>query len=440
MRQLLAAGAALLMMAPSISLPASVAAERRAMSVEQPRTLRIAHSDAEVAMSADGRYVVFTRWLRLSKNDVTPTGQVYRRDVHTGTTRLVSADSAGRVANTGAFPGPLAVSGDGRYIAFASRSTNLTRQSTDGKYRILVRDMNSKGIVAVPGSSGPTPEYESRLSFSADGRFLAFMHLHKEAKPGVATVDIYRWELGHAESELISQHHGSAPPAETSYMWDLSMSSDGRYVAFSSNAPDLLPGHVLSGIHGYLRDTERGTMRLVDRVPGGAPSAVGRVVALSGDGRYVLLVGGTDLVGGRSKVQGLYRRDLATGRNEPILLPLAGAPAYAYWGRLSEDGRYVAFVGTPRVEDAQENQVYLRDMHHRAIRRVSATVTGGFVPSYSRYYSLHDLAMSADGRFIAFVSSFPDLASQAPGDLKGDPYQPDVAQDLYTTYRVGPLQ
>lgn len=439
MRQPIAAGAALSMMALSMSLPASVAAEPNVITVGQPRTLRIAYSDAEVAMSADGRYVVFTRWLRSADEDAPPTTQVYRRDIHTGTTRLVSADPTDRVANAGALSGLLAVSGDGRYVAFASRSTNLTRQSADGRYRILVRDMNTRAVVAVPGTTEPTPDYGAPWSFSADGRYLAFMHRHKATDSAVRVMDIYRWERGNAESELISQHHGTAPPVGMTYAWDLSMSSDGRYVAFTANATDLLPGQVVSGTHGYLRDTVRGTTRLIDRVPGGAPSAAGWAVALSGDGRYALVVGGTDLVGGRSKERGLYRRDLTTGRNEPIVLPQVGAPNYAYWGRLSHDGRYVAFVGKPRVDDSDENQVYVRDMQHRMIRRVSATPTGGFVLKYSRYYSLQKLAMSADGRFVAFVSSFSELASKVPGDANGDPYYPDVIQESYTSYRVGPL-
>ena len=78
-------------------------------------------------------------------------------------------------------------------------------------------------------------------------------------------------------------------------------------------------------------------------------------------------------------------------------------------------------------------------MQHRAIRRVSVTPTGGFLPRYSRYYSLQNLAAPADGRFIAFVCSFPDLDSPAPGDPNGDPYHPYLSHLLYTTSRVGPL-
>jgi hypothetical protein len=134
-------------------------------------------SGGHAAISADGRFVAFR-----SADELVPDAggraDVYVKDLVSGETRLASTTAEGRLPPGTASPGggyccsPVGISGDGRYVAFASSA--LLTPDADGSYALYVKDMQTGAItrVALGRAAYIDP---GELSLSADGRSLAFV-------------------------------------------------------------------------------------------------------------------------------------------------------------------------------------------------------------------------------------------------------------------------
>lgn len=236
-------------------------------------------------ISADGRYVAFyTVADNLVPNDTNyPYWDVVVHDRVQHTTTLVSVSSSGEQANERSeFP---AISADGRYIAFASWADNLIAGS-NGRFHIYVRDQIAATTeivsVASDGSQGDNQSYAP--SISADGRLITF---HSHASNLVTNDNNYRPDVFvHDRSshvtELVSADN--AGQVGNGYSTNPSISDDGRFVAFQSNA-NFLPGYVPSGI--YVRDRQNASMERVsannleEDLGGDYPPRI------SGNGRFV---------------------------------------------------------------------------------------------------------------------------------------------------------
>jgi archaellum component FlaF (FlaF/FlaG flagellin family) len=102
---------------------------------------RQANSDSNIpAISADGRYVAFDSTAsNLVPGDTNNNGDVFVRDLRSGTTRLVSVASDGTEAKSGS--GGAAISADGRYVTFSSAASNLVPGDTNNSADVFVRDL-----------------------------------------------------------------------------------------------------------------------------------------------------------------------------------------------------------------------------------------------------------------------------------------------------------
>lgn len=271
----------------------------------------------------------------------------------------LSVSSAGDQGDAGSYAP--AISGDGSVTAFVSNASNLVAGDTNGRCDTFVRD----------AASGMT----TRVSVTAAG---------EESRDGFQC--------------------GSAP----------AISGDGRYVVFASDASDLVPGDGNGQVDLFVRDRVASTTARVSISSAGA-EADGNSLdpAISADGRVVAFTSGaTDLIDGEwTSGNHVYVRDLARGTTELI----SGGRTYgtsgpSYQPSLSADGRYVAFASqSALVEDDTDLRAdaYLVDRADRAISRVSVT-SDGRQPELGRRGS-EDPAISADGRFVAFTSDARDL-------------------------------
>jgi Tol biopolymer transport system component len=127
------------------------------------------------AISAGGRFVAFASWAsNLVPGDTNGTWDVFVRDRVARVTRRVSVGPAGQQANRGGFDP--AISADGRFVAFDSYSSNLVAGDTNGTNDVFVRDRKAQVTRRV--SVGPGGQQENAESFrpaiSAHGRFVAF--------------------------------------------------------------------------------------------------------------------------------------------------------------------------------------------------------------------------------------------------------------------------
>ncbi len=127
------------------------------------------------SISSDGRFVAFASGaINLVANDTNSRPDVFVRDRQTGTTRRVSVDSSGNQGN--GYSGHPSISSGGRFVAFLSLASNLAENDTNGMRDIFVRDRQAGMTqrVSVDSSSNQASGSSGSPSISSDGRLVAF--------------------------------------------------------------------------------------------------------------------------------------------------------------------------------------------------------------------------------------------------------------------------
>lgn len=302
------------------------------------------------AISAGGRFVAFCSAASdLAPGDVNGQFDVFVRDVRNGTTTLASANAAGGGGDGGSFDP--AISADGRFLAFASDATDLVAGDTNALRDVFVRDAKSRGTTLVSWNATGTAPGNGRSAapaVSANGRFVAF---HSEASDLVdgdanGTWDVFVRDLKQGTTTLVSR---SAAGAGTSNAMSVapSISADGRLVAFGSFASDLVVGDTNGQWDVFVVRVKRGGAILVSGDAGGGGTGTGGFPAtsLSGNGRFVAFEGWADLMpGGASGTSEAFVRDTTRGRTIRARTDLAGSPGMSAAPRVCANARRVSFA------------------------------------------------------------------------------------------------
>jgi Tol biopolymer transport system component len=190
---------------------------------------------------------------------------------------------------------------------------------------------------------------------------------------------------------------------------DKSISSDGRFVAFNSEADNLVVGdsNGFSDIFVHDRQTAQ-TTRVSVSSTGVQGNGVVGLLSISSDGRYVAFGSEADnlVVGDSNGSSDIFVHDRLTGQTERVSVSSTGVQGNWYSVNtppISSNGRYVAFAsGANNLVDGDNNNFYDIFVHDRLTgqtTRVSESSTGtqgnGNCASPS---------MSSDGRYVTFVS------------------------------------
>src|SRR5919202_965372 len=200
----------------------------------------------------------------------------------------VSVDSAGNLGNSGSY-NP-SISADGRFVAFTSLASNIVPGDTNNTYDIFVRDRLTNTTTRVSGdSAGNQGNNDSNSpSISADGRFVAFTSLASNIVPGDTnnTGDIFVRDTLTNTTTLVSVD--SAGNQGDSQSYNPSFSADGRFVAFNSLASNLVPGDNYS-FDIFVRDriTNTTTRVSVDSAGNHQRNSSSGSPSISADGRFV---------------------------------------------------------------------------------------------------------------------------------------------------------
>jgi Tol biopolymer transport system component len=336
-------------------------------------------------ISPDGRFVAFvSRASDLVANDTNDTnGQfdVFVRDLQTGTTTLVGINQAGTAtSNRGSF-GPLAISADGRFVAFHSGSSDLVATDTNEAVDVFVRDLQAGITTLVSVNSAGTdsgkgidpffggPLGSSNPTLCSNGRFVAF---ESSASDLVETdtnreSDVFVRDIQTGVTTLVSINStgtdsgkpGSGKPG-TRGSFQPVLSSDGRFVAFESDAIDLVPNDTNGQKDVFVRDLQTGTTALVSINQAGTTSGNGVSAnpRISADGRFVAFVSqASDLVANDTNGEAdVFVRDLQTGTTILVSVNQAGTATgndRSSYPVISADGHFVAFVS--RASDLVTN-------------------------------------------------------------------------------------
>ena len=366
----------------------------------------------EPAISADGRYVAFNAPLQFydGKAAYGITSSVFVYDRKTGETVCASAGSDGKPVD-----GYHAViSADGRYVAFTSGSDNLASIDTNQYIDIYVRELKTGKMVLASMASNELPANARSLrpSISADGRYVAFeseaSNLVKDDTNEVA--DIFVADLDSGKIRRVSVASDGTEANGPSFSGVISAS--GRYVTFLSEARNLAAGVEAMGIFLYDLDKDE-TVFITDEQ--GIVVAHSTRPAISADGRFVVFSGGHNDSVYMLQDYGLYLYDRKSGKVEFLVKGLGGElpESPAYNPSISKDGRYVAFessAGNLVAGDTnQQVDIFVLDRKENTIQRVSVSAQN--IPGDMNSY---DPALSADGQHVAFVSEARNLTAGYP--------------------------
>jgi Tol biopolymer transport system component len=337
--------------------------------------------------------------------------------VYTRTDRI-SVDGSGAAGN-GASSAP-SISGDGSLVAFASQATNLVAGVSGAQ--VYVHNRRTNQIELISRGSGPAIDpgngTSSVPSISADGRFVAFVSFSTDLVPGGTGQQVYLRDRQTGQTTLVSRSSSGAV-SDGTVNGAPSISADGRFIAFVSNAANLVAG--VSGQQIYLRDRMTGATTLVSKdnsstpVPGNGDS---NTPAISGDGQFIVFASSATNLGVAGGNQQIYVHDRLTGANGTTSLVSKDNAANPGNGgssspSVSADGQFVAFtsLATNLVVGVSGQQIYLHDRANATTSLVSHDNNGTPIQGNGAS-SLPSI--SANGQVIAFVSLSTNLLDPAP--------------------------
>jgi hypothetical protein len=194
-------------------------------------------------ISDDGRLVGFTRG-STERHQAEKASGFYVRSLRSPRSQLVWPDDVN--ALSGVYEGSPALSGDGRYVAFASDSGRLDPERGFARFDIgRISRATGRLVVATVAAGGADADGDSWApSLSTTGRRVAFASEASNLVTGDdnAVVDAFLVRLGRRATTLVSATPGGGPGNGSSgFGGAVSLSADGRHVAFSSFAADLVP-------------------------------------------------------------------------------------------------------------------------------------------------------------------------------------------------------
>jgi Tol biopolymer transport system component len=274
------------------------------------------------ALAPGGRLVAFSsNATNLHPDDSDALSDVFVRDLRTGALELVSRASGAGGAKGNGSSGVPSISADGRFAVFASSATNLVPQDTDPATDVFLRDLvaNTTTLVSHSASAGVKANADSFTpAISAGGRFVAFASNASNllADDADATTDVFVTDMQSGTVTLVSRADGATGAKGSSGSAAPKVSADGGRVVFSSNAPNLDPNDPDPSPDVFVRDLRTGTTTLVSRAAaGGASNGDAFSPTISADGRFVAFgSSATNLAPeDTDAVTDVFVRDLQTG-------------------------------------------------------------------------------------------------------------------------------
>jgi Tol biopolymer transport system component len=277
----------------------------------------------------------------------------------------------------------------------------------------------------VPGNA-----VSSKPAISSDGRFVAFAS-SSNLISGVGGSQIYLHDWQTNQTSLVSRDSGTTINPGNGVSDTPSISADGRFVAFVSSSTNLVPG--VSGQLIYLRDVQAGVTSLVSKDNFGNPASAGSkntAPSISGDGRFIAFVSNATNFG--TSGQQIYLHDTqvsgAFPNGQTILISKDNTTPTPIPGNfpsdspsISIDGCFVAFTSQSTNLGAPANQILIRGplaiggcVGSEQTSLVSKDSAGN--PANSVAGGTIDPSANGNGQFIAFSSTATNLVSPPPGN------------------------
>ncbi len=368
------------------------------------------------AISADGRFAAFySDASNLAAGDTNGARDVFVHDRQTGETTRVSIDSSGVEANGDSFAP--AISGDGRFVVFSSAASNLVSGDTNGADDVFVRDRQATTTTRVSLAPGGAEGNggSSAPSISSDGRYVAFLSDASNLVPDDtnANRDVFVFDRQTATTTRASVDSAGAQANLDSSTPELS--GNGRFVAFATFADNLVPldGNESSDV--FVRDLQAGTTTRVSEYQGGFESDFDSLrPSLSADGRFVAFDSDASNLawGDTNDAFDVFVKDRQTDILTRVSVDDAGAQGEGPSIRpsLSADGRFVAFYSeAPNLVPGDTNGAADVIVHDRRSGATKRISVAGGGVE-SNGDSVRP-AISSDGRLVVFESDASNLVA-----------------------------
>jgi hypothetical protein len=298
--------------------------------VPPPPETQANNNSQSVTVSRDGRVFAFssgaTNWVPGSI-----TGdKIIVVDFGQNVIQNLSTNSTSAPLNGNSFSPSIA--GNGRYVVFETFATNLGITSSGFQIvrkdrqtgQLVVASTNASGQAATGSGSGQA----RNASVSADGRFVAFRSDASNLLAGSGGNEhIFLKDLQTGAVELVSQTTtGGFPTTGVVASTVHSMSADGRFVVFQTNAANIASGVSGGTIQVYVRDRQTATTALVSQGPGGvAGNGQSDFAAISPNGRFVSFRSFATNLGSPATSSRVFVRDRQSGTTTLVPLPVVGA-------------------------------------------------------------------------------------------------------------------
>ena len=377
-------------------------------------------SSSGVAANFEGNVVAFySNATDLVRGDTNQVRDVFLRDRVHAMTERISLNSMGEQGNRASHATgfPPAIDADGQIAAFYSEATNLVPDDTNDQSDVFVRlrsaSKTERVSVSADGQQGNGPSLNP--SISGDGQLVAFQsrasNLTTNDQNGLS--DIFVRDRGNSTTERICD---SVEPNGFSYA--PSISANGRFVAFTSAATNLVPGRPdLNGqLDIFVCDRTTGAIDLASVSTEGVQGNGDSILpAISEDSRFVAFKSlASNLVpDDRNGVVDVFVRDRVAHTTERISVSFFGGNANdaSFPPSISYDGRFVAFgSAASNIVRADVNQlpsVFVRDRMFNLTLLVDVNAHGDQANGAA---SDVPPSVSGDGRQIGYVSFASNLA------------------------------
>jgi len=378
------------------------------------------------SISADGRYVAFSSSAtNLVPGDNNGYADVFVHDRQTGLTERVSISNSGAQGDWDSTRPCL--SPDGRYVAFHSSARNLVADDTNGSADVFVRDRETgqteRVSVAGDGTQGDGDSWSPAIS--SDGAYVVFCSSATNLVPDdtndVEDVFVHDCQTGATERVSVAS---DGTQADDKVCGNSCVSADGRYVAFDSSAKNLVSDDTNWARDVFVHDRATGQTTRVSVSSTGAQTTWGTSgnPSITADGRFVAFSSTADnLVDEDTSIRGdVFVHDMETGQTERVSVASDGTEGDGPSGtaRISPDGRYVAFLSQANnlvPGDATDtSDVFIHDRTTGMTELVSVATDGAQANDLP--YHQGGLSTSDLGRCVAFVSFATNLV---PADTNG---------------------
>jgi Tol biopolymer transport system component len=380
----------------------------------------------EPAVTPNGRYVAFHSAADdLRTAPANGDQEVYVRDMKTGVTELVSRTPEGNEGDS--FSRYASLSANGRWVAFESDATDLAAGGGSG-VDVFVADRQTGEVSLVSaGFDGSPPDdvssaYGSVLS--GNGRYLVFQSLATNLVEGVETNtyrQIYMKDLRTGTVTLVSRDRDDPLVGASGTCVDPSISPNGRFVVYSCNSANLVPGDSNGQSHVYVYDARRGTTARVSETAEGVLGSSGSFdPVISNNGRWVAFytyaanltfphtMGASDAVLADRKTGAIVNMSASAGLMN------------SYSTAISASGKVVVFYSEKSsLVGGDGNGTGDVFRFHPATgdrTRLSVNAAGVEGDGYSYMYAP---SLASNGRFLAIASDADNLAD-GPVDPDGD--------------------